>query len=95
MDAYDQLMECYRTWVKTRKWTLKFALHFIDLTVVNSWLEYKECFKRQNIAKAKVLDRLHLKLDLAESLWASIEKRVADFLDKNMMELIIALLLIT
>ena len=30
VDICDQQLECYRTWFKTRKWTLKVILHFLD-----------------------------------------------------------------
>ncbi|CAK1599208.1 unnamed protein product [Parnassius mnemosyne] len=35
VDILDQSMEYYRTFMKTRKWTLKVILHFIDLAVCN------------------------------------------------------------
>lgn len=35
----DQQLEAYRIWVKTKKWTLKIALHFIDLAIVNARME--------------------------------------------------------
>lgn len=33
VDVCDQQLEAYRTWIKTKKWTLKVALHFIDLSI--------------------------------------------------------------
>ncbi|KAG5891734.1 hypothetical protein JTB14_000337 [Gonioctena quinquepunctata] len=38
VDVLDQLLEHYRTYQKTRKWTEK---HFIDFAVVNAWRQYK------------------------------------------------------
>lgn len=40
VDVFNQLMEYYRTFFKTRKWTWKVILHFIDFAVVNSHLLY-------------------------------------------------------
>lgn len=37
VDFCNHMMECYRTWIKTKRWTLKVALHFKDLAVVNAW----------------------------------------------------------
>ena len=39
VDIVDQMLEYYRTFFKTKKWTLKTSLHFLDLAVVNSWFE--------------------------------------------------------
>lgn len=41
VDVCDQQIECYRTWVKTKKWNLKVALHFIDLSIVNAYSTVK------------------------------------------------------
>jgi len=43
VDVCDQQIECYRTWVKTKKWTLKVALEILDLmnfkmSVAQEWL---------------------------------------------------------
>lgn len=36
VDIFDQLMEYYRTYIKTKKWTLKkVILHFMDAAIVN------------------------------------------------------------
>lgn len=44
VDHFDQMMEYYRTWVKTKKWPLKVNLHLLDLAITNSWFEYlKDC----------------------------------------------------
>lgn len=36
VDICDQQMEAYRTWFKTRKWTWKTIVHFLEMGVVNS-----------------------------------------------------------
>jgi hypothetical protein len=40
VEICDQLMEAYRTFLKTKKWILKVILHFTDLASLNAWLEY-------------------------------------------------------
>ncbi|KAM7308476.1 hypothetical protein ISCGN_012110 [Ixodes scapularis] len=40
LDMCDQMMECYCRWIKTRKWTLKVILYFMDFAIVNAWMEY-------------------------------------------------------
>lgn len=67
VDICDQLMEYYRNSYKTRKWTWKFIAHFIDLAVVNSWVQYNhEC--KANKVGTKRKDLLQFKLEIAEAL---------------------------
>lgn len=68
VDVCDQMMECYRTWFKTKKWTLKCILHFLDLVVVNSWFLYMRDAKANNLPRKKTMDLLTFKLRLAEAL---------------------------
>jgi hypothetical protein len=41
VDKHDQLVSYYRTFIKSKKWTLRMLFHIFDMAVVNSWLEYK------------------------------------------------------
>ena len=74
VDVCDQLMECYRTWFRSRKWTLKVILHFLDLSTVNSWLIYREECKANKLPKRKILDLLKFRLACAEALMATPER---------------------
>lgn len=51
VDLCNQQMEAYRTWIKSKKWTIKVAVHFIDLAIVNAWMEYKEDAIKMNIPR--------------------------------------------
>lgn len=53
VDTLNQLIEVYRTWFKTRKWTLKVVLHFLDVVVVNCWLQYRRDAKLKKLKKRK------------------------------------------
>ncbi len=68
VDVLDQLMEYYRTFIKTRKWTLKCFLHFFDLDMTNAWLEYRSDCRRAKISKKDTLDLLAFRLAVAEAL---------------------------
>lgn len=41
VDKHDMLVSLFRTFIKSRKWTLKMVTHCIDMACSNSWLEYK------------------------------------------------------
>lgn len=68
VDILDQSMEYYRTFMKTRKWTLKVMLHFIDLAVCNAWRLYTlECAAAE-IPKNKTMDLLEFRMQIADGL---------------------------
>lgn len=78
VDVLDQLLEYYRTFIKTRKWTLKVIIHFIDLAVVNSWRLYRNQCIANNMPARKIMDLLKFRLDLAETLLCTPAKRKRD-----------------
>lgn len=51
VDKMDFLQELYRTFIRSRKWTLRVIFHFIDLSICNGWLEYKRDCVTCNIDK--------------------------------------------
>lgn len=68
VDVCDQMIEYYRSFFKTKKWTLKVILHLFDMVIVNSWMEYKEDFTDK---KKKPMDLLDFRLSLGEYLISS------------------------
>ncbi|KAE9528804.1 hypothetical protein AGLY_012379 [Aphis glycines] len=66
VDKHDQLVSFFRTFIKSRKWTLRMITHAFDIACVNSWLEYKlDC---KHIGIYKTMDLLHFKKRLGETL---------------------------
>jgi len=55
-DVRNQQLEAYHTWIKTKKWTLKVSLHFIDLSIVNEWMEYIQDALNMGIKKIYIKD---------------------------------------
>lgn len=49
-------MEYYRTFIRTRKWTLRCILHFSDLGLTNSWMEYRNDCLRAKLPKNEIFD---------------------------------------
>ncbi|CAK1602445.1 unnamed protein product [Parnassius mnemosyne] len=68
VDVLDQQMECYRTFIKTKKWTLKLLTHFFDLALVNSWRLYRNDCNRNNYARKDTMPLLDFRLDVADAL---------------------------
>jgi hypothetical protein len=71
-DICDQLLEAYRTFLKTNKWTLKIIIHFIVLASANVCLEYKEDCRKSQIPK-NIVDLLGFNMVTAEIMVASIK----------------------
>lgn len=68
VDILDQSIEYYRTFMKTKKWTLKVLLHFFDLAVANAWRLYKLQSAAAAIPKNKVKDLLEFRMQVADAL---------------------------
>lgn len=68
VDLLNQLVEVYRTWFKTKKWTLKVIIHFLDLAVVNAWLQYRKDCRDCKRPKKNIMDLLQFRMTLAETL---------------------------
>ncbi len=69
VDVCDQMMEAYRTFMKTRKLTLKFIIHMMDRACVNAGMEYTEACELTDTAKKDTLD-IHFRMSLSGALLA-------------------------
>lgn len=68
VDKIDQLISTYRTFIKSKKWTLRLIVHAFDLVVANGWIQYVKDAKYLNIQNNKTLDLLHFRLQLANEI---------------------------
>lgn len=83
VDLFNQQMEVYRTWFKTRKWTLKVILHFLDLAVVNSWFQYKTQCEMANKKRREIMDLLKFRMDLSYTLMNQPRRGRPDYSDEE------------
>jgi len=68
VDKLDFLLKIYRTFIKSKKWTLRIMTHCIDMALANSWLEYKKDCEILQVKKTKILDLLHFRQHVGEAL---------------------------
>lgn len=68
VDLLDQLISTYRIFIRSRKWTLRVAMHLIDFALANSWIEYKTDCERNNVPAKQILPLLEFRTHVAESL---------------------------
>lgn len=83
VDVLDQSMEYYRTFIKTRKWTLKVILHFIDLSIVNAWRLYRIEATANKVPKNKLKDLLEFRLEIADSLVGAPDRKRIPFIENE------------
>ncbi|CAK1579172.1 unnamed protein product [Parnassius mnemosyne] len=74
VNVLDQSMEYYRTFIKTRKWTLKVILYFLDLAVVNSWRLYKCHSLAKGVLNNEIMDLMAFRFEIGESLLSTPDR---------------------
>lgn len=68
VDLLDQFLSYYRIFIKSNKWTLRIIFHFVDVAVVQSWIEYKKDFDILKLPKTDFLSLLNFRMRLAKCL---------------------------
>lgn len=68
VDLMNQMISYYRIFIRSKKWTLRMITHFIDFSIVQSWIEYKIDCSKSEIPKRQVMDLLAFRMRLAEQL---------------------------
>ncbi|XP_047510428.1 piggyBac transposable element-derived protein 3-like [Pieris napi] len=68
VDKTDHLISLYRIFIRSKKWTLRMIFHAIDLSLSNSWLEYQADCAMCKIPERDILDLLHFRQRVADSL---------------------------
>lgn len=79
VDLMNQMISYYRITIRSKKWTLRMITHFIDFSIVQSWIEYKIDCQKSEIPKRQIMDLLAFRMCLANQLVynQSTAKRVA------------------
>lgn len=68
VDLFDQLISYYRTFIKSKKWTLRVFSHFLDFAVTASWIEYRKDLQNLKYKEKDIMDLLHYRLYVAQAL---------------------------
>lgn len=72
VDLSDRTISYYRIGARTRKWTVHTMMHFIDLCIVNSWIQYRLDKKELNVARKNILDCLVFRMAIGEAILSAI-----------------------
>lgn len=68
VDLMNQMISYYRIFIRSKKWTLRMMTHFIDFSIIQSWIEYKMDCKKAGIPTKEVMDLLAFRLKLSKQL---------------------------
>lgn len=71
----DALIAFYKTKSRCRKWTVRRIFHAVDMAITNSWLKYKRDMHALGISQKDVMDLLHFRKKIGESLVKDAAKR--------------------
>jgi hypothetical protein len=66
VDLLDSLLGLYRIKIRSKKWYHRLFFHFLDMSIINSWLLYRRSLKQQN-NDGNHLSLADFKSELAES----------------------------
>ena len=76
VDLLDRVISYYRISARTKKWTIRVMMHFLDFAVAAGWIEYRRHQHALNTPKKDVLDYLGFRMDLADYLiYKSVEEQ--------------------
>ena len=64
----DSLIALYRTKIKLKKWYHRLVYHFVDMTVVQSWLLYRRDSNEMHVDQKDQQHLLQFKTEIAYSL---------------------------
>lgn len=73
VDLCDRMIALYRMKTRTKKWTIRTILHFVDLAVVNAWIQYRKDQMTKLVARKDILQFLDFKLSVARAYLAAKE----------------------
>ncbi|CAH2101779.1 unnamed protein product [Euphydryas editha] len=68
VDLTDRLLAVCPARARTKKWTVRFLSHMIDLAIVNSWIKYKEDNKKIGMPAHHILKLREFKQEIGEKM---------------------------
>nr|CAI5833535.1 unnamed protein product [Callosobruchus analis] len=68
VDKNDFLIALYRTFIRSKKWTLRVIFHYFNLGVCNAWLEYQADMEKHGVSKKSRMDLLQFTMSVIEGL---------------------------
>lgn len=68
VDMADRLLAVCPARTRTRKWTVRFVSHMIDLSITNSWIQFRNNELKNNVPRKRVQQLRFYKMEFGEKL---------------------------
>lgn len=78
VDLVDRMMSYYRMNIRTKKWTLRMLMHFMDLALANSWLLYRKDLVVCGTPKKAIMQFLEFRMEVAKAFLAQRDNGVPE-----------------
>ena len=66
VDLMDYLISYYSMTFRRKPWPTRVILHLLPMSVVNSWIEYREKELQKRVSRKLVIDLLSFREELAD-----------------------------
>ena len=74
----DRMIACYRMSARTRKWTVRTLMHFIDLALANAWFQYRQDAASNGTPKKDIMQFLDFRVSVAQVYLAAVNEEAGD-----------------
>ena len=68
VDVLDQMISYYRIYIRSRKWTIRVIMHFVDFALALAWMEYRADCKKENIPTKDIMQLLEFRIRVASGI---------------------------
>lgn len=86
VDMADRMLAVCPSRARTKKWTIRFISHMIDLAASNSWIQYRNTETQKGTATKKIQSLRQWKMALAESMLENINNELGSSSDEETTE---------
>ena len=83
VDLCDRLISYYRMDARTKKWTIRTIMHFIDLAVTNAWVQYRCDEEKKTTPRRDILQLIDFRMNIAETYLAAVDEDSDDDADSD------------
>ncbi|KAM3610115.1 uncharacterized protein V6R79_025585 [Siganus canaliculatus] len=82
VDLVDRMMSYYRMSGRTKEWTLRMLMHFLDLALADSWLLYCKDLPLNGPPKKNIMQFLQFRMEVAMTFLAQSDNDNSDFSER-------------
>jgi len=73
VDLCDRMLSYYKMHIRSKKWTVRTMMHFVDLALVNAWFLYRQDMVARDARAKDIMQYLMFRMDVAETFMATVD----------------------